>query len=125
MVIPKHDSCQINETVLHVASGGENFVPVSMVTNLSAALIEAKKEGFWAVGAVVDGGEDINKATLVFPLCLVLGSEGKGIRPGLAKQLELKVKIPMVGASLSFNVAMACAILSYEITKQKINEKPR
>lgn len=119
IVIPKHESCEVNETVLHVASGAENFISVSMVTNLSTALIAAKKEGFWAVGAVVDGGSDINKTELVFPMCLVLGSEGKGIRPGLEKQLELKVKIPMAGASLSFNVAMACTIFAYEINKQK------
>lgn len=119
IVIPKHESCEINETVLHVASGGENFVPVSLVTNLSTALIAAKKEGFWAVGAVVDGGSDINKTDLIFPMCLVLGSEGKGIRPGLEKQLELKVKIPMAGATLSFNVAMACSIFAYEINRQR------
>jgi len=119
MVIPKHDSCEVNETVLHVASGGENFVQVSMVTNLSTALIAAKKQGFWAVGAVVENGQDINKTELVFPLCLVLGSEGKGIRPGLENQIELKIKIPMSKASLSFNVAMTSAIFAHEISKQR------
>jgi len=119
MVIPKHDSCELNETVLHVASGGENFVQVSMVTNLSTALIAAKKQGFWAVGAVVENGQDINKTELVFPLCLVLGSEGKGIRPGLENQIELKIKIPMSKASLSFNVAMTSAIFAHEISKQR------
>jgi len=120
IVIPRHSSCEINETVLHVASGGENFVPVSIVTNLSTALIEAKKAGFWAVGAVVEEGEDISKVSLPFPLSLVLGSEGKGIRHGLENQLELKVKIPMSGANLSFNVAMACSIFCYEIARQRV-----
>ena len=120
VVIPKHGACEVNETVLHVASGGENFIPVSMVTNLSTALREAKKAGYWAVGAVVEGGEDINSVSLPFPLCLVLGSEGEGIRYGLQKQLDLKVSLPMRGAQLSFNVAMACAIFAHEITKQKV-----
>lgn len=119
IVIPKHGACEVNETVLHVASGGENFTPVSMVTNLSTALIEAKKAGYWAVGAVVEGGEDINNVTLPFPLCLVLGAEGKGIRYGIQKQFDLKVSLPMRGAQLSFNVAMACAIFSHEIAKQR------
>ena len=119
VVIPKYSACGVNETVLHVASGGENFVPVSMVTNLSTALIVAKKAGFWAVGAMVEDGEDINDVKLPFPLCLVLGSEGKGIRHGLRNQLELKVKIPMSGVSLSFNVAMACSIFCYEIARQR------
>jgi 23S rRNA (guanosine2251-2'-O)-methyltransferase len=119
IVIPKHGACEVNETVLHVASGGENFTPVSMVTNLSTALIEAKKAGYWAVGAVVEGGEDINNVTLPFPLCLVLGAEGKGIRYGIQKQFDLKVSLPMRGAQLSFNVAMACAIFSHEIVRQR------
>ncbi len=119
IVIPKHSACEVNETVLHVASGGENFIPVSMVTNLSTALTKAKKAGYWAVGTVVDGGEDINNITLPFPLCLVLGSEGKGIRYGIQKHLDLKVRLPMKGTALSFNVAMACAVFSHEIAKQR------
>lgn len=119
IVIPEHSSCEINETVIHVASGGENFIPISKVTNLSTALRQAKESGYWAVGAVVEGGEDINKTSLPFPLCLVLGSEGKGIRYGIEKHLDLKVTLPMKGAQLSLNVAMSCAIFAHEITRQK------
>jgi 23S rRNA (guanosine2251-2'-O)-methyltransferase len=119
IVIPEHGSCEVNETVLHVASGGENFVPVSMVTNLSSSLIKAKKAGYWAVGTVVEGGEDINRVTLPFPLCLVLGTEGKGIRYGILKHLDMKVTLPMEGAQLSLNVATACAIFCHEIARQR------
>ena len=121
VVIPEHGSCEVNDTVIHVASGGENYVPVSLVTNLTTALIEAKKTGYWAAGTVTEGGEDINKVSLPFPLCLVLGSEGTGIRYGLQKHLDLKITLPMKGAQLSFNVAMACAIFCYEIAKQREN----
>ncbi len=119
VVIPKHGSCEVNETAIHVASGGENFVPVSMITNLATALREAKDNGYWVVGAVVEGGEDINRVSLPFPLCLVLGAEGKGIRYGLQKHLDVKVTLPMRGAQLSFNIAMACAIFAHEIAKQR------
>ncbi len=118
LVIPEHGSVDVNETVMHVASGGENFVPISMVTNLSTALIKAKKAGYWSVGTVVEGGQDINRTSLPFPLCLVLGAEGKGIRYGIQKHLDLKVSLPMKGAQLSFNVAMACAIFAHEIGRQ-------
>lgn len=119
LVIPKHGACEVNDTVVHVASGGENYIPVSMVTNLSTALREAKDAGYWVVGTVVEGGEDINKVKLPFPLCLVLGAEGKGIRYGIQNHLDLKVSLPMKGAQLSFNVAMACAVFAHEIAKQK------
>ncbi len=119
IAIPKHGSCEVTDAVLHVASGGENFIPVSMVNNTSVALEKAKNAGFWVAGAVVEDGEDINKVSLPFPLCIVLGSEEKGIRHGVKKNLDIKVRIPMKGAGLSFNVAMAGAIFAYEITRQK------
>ncbi len=119
LVIPEHGSCEINDTVIHVASGGENFVPVSRVTNLSTTLLKAKKAGYWAVGTVVEEGESINNVSLPFPLCLVLGAEGKGIRYGIQKHLDMKVSLPMKGAELSFNVSMASAIFAHEIAKQR------
>jgi len=121
VVIPKHNSCEVTDAVMHVASGGENFVPVSMVNNILNAVISAKKEGFWTIGAVVDGGSDLNTVELPFPVCLVLGSEGKGIGKGIKKHLELLVTLPMKGAALSFNVAMACAIFCHEIAKKRYN----
>jgi len=68
---------------------------------------------------VVEGGEDINKISLPFPLCLVLGAEGRGVRCGIQKHLDMKATLPMRGAELSFNVAMACAIFAHEIAKQR------
>jgi len=118
IVLPKHDACEVNDTVIHVAAGGDNFIPVSIVSNLSSAIIQAKKVGYWIAGTVVHEGENLDKTSLPFPLCIVLGSEGKGIRKGLHNQLDLKINLPMK-AHLSFNVAVSCAIFCYEITKQK------
>jgi len=118
VVIPKHKACPVTETVLHIACGGENFVPVAMVSNLSGALIKAKKNGYWLVGAQTRGGKNIREVSLPFPLGLVLGSEGEGIRYGVDKHLDLRLSIPMRGAPISFNVTMACAVFCYEISKQ-------
>ena len=120
VVIPRFNACEITEAVLHVASGGENYVPVSMVSNLSNAIITSKRHGYWIVGGIVaDEAEYINEISLPFPLGLVLGSEGKGIRYGVEKHLDIKARIPMDGARLSFNVAMACVIFCHEISKQR------
>lgn len=121
VVIPGHKACEVTETVLHVASGGENYTSVAMVSNLTNALLTAKKKGWWVVGAVTKGGEDISNINLPFPLCFVLGSEGKGIRYGIEKHLDLKAHIPMRGAPLSFNVATSCAIFCHQIRKQLEN----
>lgn len=119
LVIPEHQSCDVTDTVLHVASGGENYVPISKVGNLTNAIIKAKDKGFWAAGTVVEGGEDLKKVDLPFPLCLVMGSEAHGIRHGIRKHLDLKITLSMQGADLSFNVAVATSIFCYEISRQR------
>lgn len=119
LIIPSREACQVNETVLHVASGGENYVPVATTNNLAPAIDKAKQLGYWIAGAVVDEeGEDITSLSFPFPLGVVLGSEGTGIRKGLQKRIDIRARIPMRGAPLSFNVSMACAIFCHEITKQ-------
>jgi 23S rRNA (guanosine2251-2'-O)-methyltransferase len=120
IVIPKFKACKVTETVLHVASGGENYTPVSAVSNLSNAIIAAKKSGYWIIGAEAsNGAKNINEFSFPFPLGLVLGSEGKGVRYGVQRHLDIKVRIPMDGANLFFNVNMACAIFCHEISKQR------
>lgn len=119
LIIPSREAAQVNETVLHVASGGENYVPISSENNLAPVIDDAKKLGFWIAGAVVDEqADDLTQVSLPFPLGLVLGSEGGGIRKGLLKRLDLRLFIPMRGAPLSFNVNMACGIFCHEITRQ-------
>ncbi|MFH1479112.1 MAG: 23S rRNA (guanosine(2251)-2'-O)-methyltransferase RlmB [Candidatus Omnitrophota bacterium] len=123
IIIPTHRSCEVTDAVMHVASGGENFLPIAMVTNISSSLIKAKKKGFWIAGAMAEGGRDITDIELPLPVCLVLGSEGKGIRHGIDKQLDIKLTIPMRGEKLSFNVSMACAILCHEISNRTLKNR--
>lgn len=119
VVIPSREACAVNETVLHVASGGENYVPIASVNNLAPILDAARQSGFWVVGAVVgEEAQDISTLSFPFPLALVLGSEGGGIRKGLQKRLDIRAHIPMPGVPLSFNVSMACAIFLHEVSKQ-------
>jgi len=119
LVIPEHKACQVTETVLKVACGAENYVPVVSTANLTNALLKAKERGFWAAGTVVDAGQNIAKTELPFPLALVLGSEGEGVRYGVDKHLDLRLTIPTPGAGLSLNVAMAAAVCCYEVVRQR------
>ncbi len=119
IVIPTHESVDVTEAVLRVASGGDNYVPVAKVNNLRSAIVQAKQAGFWIAGAVTEGGEDLRESTLPFPLSLVVGSERKGIRDVIKKELDVQLTLPMRQARLSFNVAHATTIFCYEIKKQK------
>lgn len=121
VILPTHDSVSVTETVLRVASGGDNYVPVAKVSNLGNAIKRAKDSGFYIAGAVIKAGENLNEVTLPHPLGVVIGSEQKGIRDIIRKCLDIELTIPMAADTLSFNVAHAATVLCYEITKQKAN----
>ncbi len=119
IVFPRHESVEVTEAVIKVACGAENYVPVCMVTNLSIAIQKARQLGYWLGATVVEDGMHPRLVNFNFPLCVIFGSEGKGIRPGLLKDIDYKLTLPMQGARLSFNVAMAVGMLCYEINCQK------
>ena len=120
IVLPTHNSVHITETVLRVASGADNYVPVAQVANLNQAIQKARQAGFSIVGSVVKEGQPLHEVKLSYPLGLVVGSEHKGIRPVVCKNLDVAVTIPMYVDTLSLNVAHATSILCYEIKRQSL-----
>ncbi|MDD5747136.1 MAG: RNA methyltransferase [Candidatus Omnitrophica bacterium] len=122
LVIPESSACGITDAVLHVASGGENYVPVARVPDMASAVKTARNQGYWVMGAVVDAqAHDLNTIKFSFPLALVLGAETTGISEEVRKYLDARVYIPMPGAQLSLNVAMACTVFSHAIAQQRGN----
>jgi 23S rRNA (guanosine2251-2'-O)-methyltransferase len=118
IVLPRHASCEVNDTVMHVASGGENFTPVVRVSNTLNAVLKIKKAGYWIAGTVVENGRDIKNTDIPFPVAIILGSEGSGIKQSVLKHVDINLTLEMAGAPLSFNVAMAASIFCYEIKRQ-------
>lgn len=124
-VIPRYKACPVTEAVLHVAQGAENHISVALVSNLANAIIAAKKSGYWIMGATINkDAQVLNKISIPFPLGVVFGSEGEGVRYGIDKQIDIRASIPMKGAKLSFNVAIACAVFCYEIDRQRSQTAP-
>ncbi|MFH1062221.1 MAG: RNA methyltransferase [Candidatus Omnitrophota bacterium] len=122
IVLPEKEATHVTEAVMHVASGGENYIHIAKAMDVEKAISKAKKRGLFIIGAVVDEQADaIQQVKLSFPLGIVLGAETTGISSQLQKKLDQKVFIPMAGAKLSFNLAMAATVFSYEITKQRKN----
>ena len=124
LVLPAHHSVDVTSTVLRIACGGENHMPIAKVTNMALALRQAKEQGFWLAGSVVEGGKEIFETEWPFPLALVIGSEQKGMRPIMQKHLDLLVSIPMNHERLSMNAAQATTILGYEILRQRKSLRP-
>lgn len=119
VVIPKHRSAGLTGGTAKAAMGAIEFLPVARETNLVTVLEELKKKGIWIVGSIPKGGTRIWQVDLRGPLCLVLGGEGPGLRPLVARTCDLLVTLPMRGRVGSLNVAAAGAVVCYEVLRQR------
>ncbi|MDY7004617.1 MAG: 23S rRNA (guanosine(2251)-2'-O)-methyltransferase RlmB [Cyanobacteriota bacterium] len=125
LIIPQRRAVGITSTVTKVAAGAlENF-PVARVINLSRALEELKKEGFWIYGTVADNGELIHKVKFTGAIVLVIGSEAEGLSLLIQKNCDALVSIPMSGNTPSLNVSVATGMALYEIHRQRWSKSLR
>ncbi len=120
-LVPRHQAAGLTPHVVRAASGALEYLAVARVGNLAQALERLKREGCWVVGAVAEGGDAQVPwaADLRGALVLVLGSEGRGLRPLVARTCDMLVSIPLAGRVASLNVAAAGAALLYEVRRQR------
>lgn len=123
VIVPRHRQVGLTGAVARTAMGALEAVPVARVANLVAALERVKQAGVWVYGTVVRGGLVPWNADLAGPVCLVLGSEGAGLRPLVARTCDALVTIPTGGLVGSLNVAAAGAALCYEVARQRVGRR--
>lgn len=119
IIIAKHGAAPVTETVMKVAAGAAEYMPVARVANISNALKKLKEHGVWVAGADMAGAAEIWQSDLTGGIALVMGNEGKGIPPLIAKNCDFTVKIPMFGKINSLNVSAGAAVIIYEIVRQR------
>jgi 23S rRNA (guanosine2251-2'-O)-methyltransferase len=119
VIVPKHHAVGLTEAAARTAMGALEYVSVARETNLVSALEKLKKSGIWIYGAASEGGISPWSTDLRGPLCLVLGSEGEGLRPLVARACDVLISIPMRGEVGSLNVAAAGSVLCYEVVRQR------
>lgn len=117
-VLPSRRSAQETQTVVRVSSGASAYVPLCVVPNIPTALSSIKERGFWVFGADVEG-EPLPAADLKGRVCLIMGSEGEGMRRLVREKCDHLVRIPAAGHVDSFNVSVAAGILMYEVRRQQ------
>ncbi len=123
IIIPKDRAVGITPAAFRASAGAAAHIPIIRVTNLAHTLEELKKEGFWIVGADARAEKNLYQMKFDMKVGLVIGSEGKGIRPLILKKCDFTVSIPMKGKISSLNAAIAGAIILFEILRQQISSK--
>ena len=124
LIIPKDRSAGISRNVMKRSSGAYIHLPVCKVVNLGRALDILKHDGFWIVGAAVDGSQTLFEFDWRRDIVLILGSEGRGISRGIRKRCHQLVSIPPSGSLGALNVSVACGVILSEIIRQR-NPAPR
>lgn len=119
VIVPKDRAAQVTAAVVKASAGATEHTPVAQCVNVTRTLEQLKAAGIWTVGAVAEGGDDPWRIDMTVPTALVLGAEGKGLRPLVARSCDLRVRIPMAGEVASLNVSAAGAILLYEAVRQR------
>jgi 23S rRNA (guanosine2251-2'-O)-methyltransferase len=117
ILIPKKGSARVTPAVHRVSMGASAHVNVGR-TNLFVAIKLLRKKEVRVVGLDASGEKDYFNADLTGPLALVVGGEDRGLSPVIKTKCDEIVRIPMMGALSSLNVAVACAIILYEKTRQ-------
>jgi 23S rRNA (guanosine2251-2'-O)-methyltransferase len=118
LVVTRRHAPPLGSAVSRASAGAIEWLPVARVPNLPRALRELQGLGFWVFGLDATAGDDLfalPPRVRAGDRVLVLGAEGRGLRPGVARVLDHRVRIPLRGHIDSLNVAAAAAVALFEL----------
>jgi 23S rRNA (guanosine2251-2'-O)-methyltransferase len=125
VVIAERRAAEVTPSVCKASAGAVEHLRVARVRNIADFLVDARGAGCWSYGASGDGAEGRASVPYDAPdyagagVVLVLGSEGEGLRPRVAKACDELIALPLLGRIESLNVSAAAAALLYEILQNR------
>jgi 23S rRNA (guanosine2251-2'-O)-methyltransferase len=119
VVIPERRSAEVTPAVCKASAGAVEHLRVARVRNLSDFLRDAREAGCWSYGAAAEGEMAYDQPDYRGGVVLVLGAEGRGLRPRVAQSCDASISLPMLGQVQSLNVSAAAAALLYEILQRR------
>ena len=125
IILPERRAVGLTRTVSSVSAGAIEHVKIARVKNLARTIDDLRDKDIWIVGAEGDAPESWYEFDYTLPVALVLGSEGKGLRPLIKKKCDQILSIPLLGRITSLNVASAASIFFFEVVRQRMKKKSR
>jgi 23S rRNA (guanosine2251-2'-O)-methyltransferase len=119
VVIPERRSAEVTPAVCKASAGAVEHLAIARVRNLADFLIEARATGAWSYGADGEARTGYAQPDYRGKVVLVMGSEGSGLRPRVARSCDELIALPLRGHVESLNVSAAAAAFLYEITRQR------
>ncbi len=118
VVVPARRSAGMTASAWKTSAGAAARLPVAQASNLTRALEDYRKAGFFVVGLDMDGDVQLPGLELATsPLVVVIGSEGKGLSRLVRETCDQIVSIPMSSSVESLNAGLAAGVTLYEIAR--------
>jgi 23S rRNA (guanosine2251-2'-O)-methyltransferase len=118
--VPERRAAAMTAAAWKTSAGAAARIPVAQVVNLVRTLQDLKKQGVFVLG--LDMGGDVELPGLALadaPVCLVVGSEGKGLSRLVRDVCDQIVSIPIAASTESLNAGVAAAVSLYEIARMR------
>lgn len=118
VIVPERRAASMTAAAWKTSAGAASRIPVAQVVNLVRTLQDLKKQGVFVLGLDMDGDVPLPGLELAdAPVCLVVGSEGKGLSRLVREVCDQIVSIPIVSSTESLNAGVAAAVSLYEIAR--------
>ena len=121
LIVPERRSADVTPAVCKASAGAVEHLPIAQVRNLADFLAEAKAAGCWTYGAAAGARTPYREVDWRGGVVLVLGAEGRGLRPRVAAACDDLVALPLRGRIESLNVSATAAVLLYEILQKRLD----
>lgn len=119
VVLPEDHSARITPHVMKASAGSIYRIPVVYVRHIVRTTEMLKERGFTVYGLDMYGEERLGQVKFAGPICVVVGSEDRGIRRMMKRTCEHMIRIPTTGKLDSLNASVATAVCLWEIYKQR------
>jgi 23S rRNA (guanosine2251-2'-O)-methyltransferase len=119
IVLPERRSAEVTPAVARASAGAVEHLPIARVRNLAEYLGEAKQAGAWVYGTQAGAPRSYTDVDWQGRVVIVLGSEGRGVRPRVRSMCDDLVSLPVRGRIQSLNVSVAAAVLLYEAARSR------
>jgi len=117
LLVAERRAAPLSPAVSRASAGALEVLPVARAGNLGRALDLLRGEGWWVLGADPEAPASLYEladAAFTGRICLVLGAEGRGLRPGVRRRVDHLLRVPMAGRLASLNVAATAAVVCFE-----------
>ncbi len=122
IIIPDKGVGALNEEAMKSSAGALEQIHICRVNSLLKAVDALHLNGIKVFTSEMRAEQNVFELPFTDPCCIIMGDEGKGVQPHLAKAADHFFKIPMAADFDSFNVSVATGIILYEAMKHRIGK---